>query len=57
MACIWRRARGRTDYPGKVHHGYDKDTVKELQGKLEPRIRKNPAYSKRIHRGIWVSLP
>jgi bifunctional non-homologous end joining protein LigD len=42
-------------YAGKVDHGFDKDTAKELQAKLKPLIRKTQPYSKRIaHRGIWV---
>jgi bifunctional non-homologous end joining protein LigD len=42
-------------YAGKVDHGFDKDSAKELQAKLKPLIRKTQPYSKRIaHRGIWV---
>src|ERR1700722_3155262 len=41
-------------YAGKVDHGFDKDSAKELQAKLKPLIRKTQPYSKRIaHRGIW----
>ena len=42
-------------YAGKVDHGFDKDTAKELQTRLKPLIRKTQPYSKRIaHRGVWV---
>jgi bifunctional non-homologous end joining protein LigD len=42
-------------YAGKVDHGFDKDSAKELQARLKPLIRKTQPYSKRIaHRGIWV---
>jgi bifunctional non-homologous end joining protein LigD len=42
-------------YAGKVDHGFDIDSTKELQAKLKPLIRKTQPYSKRIaHRGIWV---
>lgn len=42
-------------YAGKVDHGFDKDSAKELQAKLKPLIRKTQPYAKRIrHRGIWV---
>jgi len=42
-------------YAGKVDHGFDKDSAKEVQAKLKPLIRKTQPYSKRIaHRGIWV---
>ena len=42
-------------YAGKVDHGFDKDSAKELQARLKPLIRKTQPYSKRIaHRGTWV---
>jgi bifunctional non-homologous end joining protein LigD len=42
-------------YTGKVDHGFDDDSAKELQARLTPLIRKTQPYSKRIaHRGIWV---
>jgi bifunctional non-homologous end joining protein LigD len=42
-------------YAGKVGHGFDKDSAKELQAKLKRLIRKTQPYSKRItHRDIWV---
>lgn len=42
-------------YAGKVDHGFDAASAKELQAKLKPLIRKTQPYSKKIsHRGIWV---
>jgi bifunctional non-homologous end joining protein LigD len=42
-------------YAGKVDHGFDKASSKELQARLKPLIRKTQPYSKRIaHRGTWV---
>lgn len=42
-------------YAGKVDHGFDKASAKDLQARLRPLIRKTQPYSKRItHRGIWV---
>ena len=42
-------------YAGKVDHGFDKASAKDLQARLKPLIRKTQPYSKRIaHRGIWV---
>jgi bifunctional non-homologous end joining protein LigD len=50
-----RRKGSDLIYAGKVNHGFDKDSAKELQTKLKPLIRKTQPYSKRIaHRGIWV---
>jgi bifunctional non-homologous end joining protein LigD len=52
---LTRRKGGDLIYAGKVDHGFDKDSTKELQAKLKPLIRKTQPYSKRIaHRGIWV---
>jgi bifunctional non-homologous end joining protein LigD len=50
------RRRGSDQvYAGKVDHGFDKDSAKELQSRLKPPIRTTKPYSKRIaHRGIWV---
>jgi bifunctional non-homologous end joining protein LigD len=40
-------------YAGKVDHGFDAASTKNLQARLKPLIRK--PYSKKIaHRGIWV---
>jgi len=42
-------------YAGKVDHGFDKASAKDLQARLKPLIGKTQPYSKRIaHRGIWV---
>src|SRR6202050_3216886 len=50
------RRKGRDlIYAGKVDHGFDTASAKELQARLKPLIRKTQPYSKRIaHRGIWV---
>jgi bifunctional non-homologous end joining protein LigD len=50
------RHRGRELlYAGKVDHGFDTASAKELQARLKPLIRKTQPYSKKIgHRGIWV---
>ena len=42
-------------YAGKVDHGFDKASAKDLQARLKPLIRKAQPYSRKIaHRGIWV---
>lgn len=42
-------------FAGKVDHGFDAASAKELQARLKPLIRKTQPYTKRIaHRGIWV---
>ena len=42
-------------YAGKVDHGFDTASAKELQTRLKPLIRKTPPYAKKIaHRGFWV---
>jgi bifunctional non-homologous end joining protein LigD len=42
-------------YAGKVDHGLDTASAKDLQARLKPLIRKTQPYSKHInHRGIWV---
>jgi bifunctional non-homologous end joining protein LigD len=52
---LGRRRGNDLIYAGKVDHGFDKDSAKELQARLKPLIRKSQPYSKRIaHRGIWV---
>jgi bifunctional non-homologous end joining protein LigD len=51
---LGRRRGNDLIYAGKVDHGFDKDSAKELQARLKPLIRKSQPYSKRIaHRGIW----
>jgi bifunctional non-homologous end joining protein LigD len=42
-------------YAGKVDHGFDTASAKDLQTRLKPLIRKTQPYSKKIaHKGIWV---
>jgi bifunctional non-homologous end joining protein LigD len=52
---LGRRKGNDLIYAGKVDHGFDTASAKELQAKLKPLIRKTQPYSKRIaHRGTWV---
>ena len=49
-----RKGRGLI-YAGKVDHGFDTASAKDLQARLKPLIRKTQPYSKKIaHNGIWV---
>jgi bifunctional non-homologous end joining protein LigD len=42
-------------YAGKVDHGFDTASAKDLQARLKPLIRQTQPYSKKIaHRGVWV---
>jgi bifunctional non-homologous end joining protein LigD len=42
-------------YAGKVDHGFEPASAKDLQARLKPLIRKTQPYTRRIaHRGIWV---
>ena len=42
-------------YAGKVDHGFDSASAKDLRARLKPLIRKTQPYAKKIaHRGIWV---
>jgi bifunctional non-homologous end joining protein LigD len=42
-------------YAGKVDHGFDTASAKDLQARLKPLIRKTQPYAKKIaHRGVWV---
>jgi bifunctional non-homologous end joining protein LigD len=42
-------------YAGKVDHGFDGASAKDLQTRLKPLVRKTQPYAKRIaYRGIWV---
>jgi bifunctional non-homologous end joining protein LigD len=42
-------------YAGKVDHGFETASAKDLQARLKPLTRKTQPYTKRIaHRGIWV---
>jgi bifunctional non-homologous end joining protein LigD len=52
---LGRRKGGDLIYAGKVDHGFDTASAKDLQARLKPLIRKTQPYSKKIvHRGIWV---
>src|SRR6266705_7148343 len=52
---LGRRKGKELIYAGKVDHGFDAASAKDLQARLKPLIRKTQPYSKRIaHRGIWV---
>jgi bifunctional non-homologous end joining protein LigD len=57
---IGRRKGNDLVYAGKVDHGFDAASAKDLQARLKPLIRKTQPYAKRIaHKGVWVepSLP
>jgi bifunctional non-homologous end joining protein LigD len=42
-------------YAGKVDHGFDDASAKDLQARLKPLIRETQPYGKKIaHRGVWV---
>src|ERR1700710_817173 len=42
-------------YAGKVDHGFDATSTKDLQARLKPLIRKTQPYAKKVaHRGVWV---
>jgi bifunctional non-homologous end joining protein LigD len=51
-----RRRKGQDlIYAGKVDHGFDSASAKDLQTRLKPLVRKTQPYARRIaHRGIWV---
>ena len=52
---LGRRKGRELVYAGKVDHGFDTESAKDLQAKLKPLIRSTQPFSKRIaHRGIWV---
>jgi len=41
-------------YAGKIDHGFDKVSAKDLQDRLKPLIRKSQPYAKKVaHGGIW----
>jgi bifunctional non-homologous end joining protein LigD len=50
------RLKGRElVYAGKVDHGFDRASARDLQTRLKPLVRKTQPCAKRIaHRGIWV---
>jgi bifunctional non-homologous end joining protein LigD len=42
-------------YAGKVDHGFDATSAKDLQARLKPLIRPTHPYTKKIaHKGVWV---
>jgi len=50
-----RRKGKELIYAGKVDHGFDTTSAKDLQARLKPLIRTTQPYAKKIaHRGIWV---
>jgi bifunctional non-homologous end joining protein LigD len=52
---VGRRKGKDLVYAGKVDHGFDLASAKELQARLKPLIRSTQPYAKKIaHRGIWV---
>jgi bifunctional non-homologous end joining protein LigD len=52
---VGRRKGDHLVYAGKVDHGFDTASAKDLQERLKPLIRKTQPYAKKItHRGIWV---
>jgi bifunctional non-homologous end joining protein LigD len=52
---VGRRKGKDLVYAGKVDHGFDTASTKDLQARLKPLIRKTQPYAKKIaHRGVWV---
>jgi bifunctional non-homologous end joining protein LigD len=52
---LGRRKGQELIYAGKVDHGFDAASAKDLQARLKPLIRETQPYAKKIaHRGIWV---
>jgi bifunctional non-homologous end joining protein LigD len=52
---LGRRKGKELVYAGKVDHGFDAASAKDLQERLKPLIRETQPYAKKIeHRGIWV---
>ncbi|HTF76945.1 MAG TPA: DNA ligase, partial [Bradyrhizobium sp.] len=52
---LGRRKGKELVYAGKVDHGFDSASAKDLQARLKPLIRETQPYAKKIaHRGIWV---
>jgi bifunctional non-homologous end joining protein LigD len=42
-------------YAGKVDHGFDTASARDLQARLKPLIRKTQPYAKKIaHKAVWV---
>jgi bifunctional non-homologous end joining protein LigD len=52
---LGRRKGDDLIYAGKVDHGFDPASARDLQTRLKPPIRKTQPYAKKIaHNGIWV---
>ena len=52
---LGRRKGKELIYAGKVDHGFDSASAKDLQARLKPLIRETQPYAKKnAHRGIWV---
>jgi bifunctional non-homologous end joining protein LigD len=52
---LGRRKGKELIYAGKVDHGFDTASAKDLRARLKPLIRETQPYAKKIaHRGIWV---
>jgi len=52
---LGRRKGKELIYAGKVDHGFNSASAKDLQARLKPLIRTTQPYAKKIaHRGIWV---
>jgi bifunctional non-homologous end joining protein LigD len=52
---LGRRQGKELIYAGKVDHGFDTASAKDLRARLKPLIRETQPYAKKIaHRGIWV---
>jgi bifunctional non-homologous end joining protein LigD len=52
---IGRMKGNQLIYAGKIDHGFDTASAKDLQARLKPLIRKTQPYAKKIaHRGVWV---
>ena len=53
--CIGRRKGKDLVYAGKVDHGFDTASAKDLQARLKPLIRKTQPYARKVaHKAVWV---
>jgi bifunctional non-homologous end joining protein LigD len=52
---VGRRKGNDLIYAGKIDHGFDATSAKDLQTRLKPLIRPTQPYTKKIaHKGVWV---
>jgi bifunctional non-homologous end joining protein LigD len=52
---VGRHKGNQSIYVGKVDHGFDTASAKDVQARLKPLMRKTKPYAKKIaHKGIWV---